>query len=173
MKARKTVLAFILVLALILSLGVSAFAAKGSKAAYATTAAFLKELDKEDIEYTNNGIDEDEDEYISFTLSGDNMDRIDFDIYFDKDLDKVSMYVWKVIEYDERDFNDVLELVNDLNSDYIYVRFWVNTDFNVVTAEVNVPLRDCKEAGELAMDAFDALYYITDMTYPELEFYAK
>ena len=173
MKARKTVLAFILVLALILSLGVSAFAAKGSKAAYATTAAFLKVLDEEGIKYENNGIDEDEDEYIYCAFDEDNMKDIEVNIYFNKDLDSVSMRVWNVIDFDKRDLADVLALVNDINNAYKYVTFTVDLTDYPITAKLDAPLRDCEEAGEIAFDGLWYIVKICDEAYPELEFYAK
>ena len=170
MKTVKKMLAVLLVLGLILSLSVTAFAVN---AQYGTTQAFLKVLDREEHKYNYMGIDQDDDEKVNVTFTGDNMDEIDVNIYFNADQDIVSMYSWYVIEFDEADLVDVLKLVNQLNNDYKFVTFVVDESDYSVDAKVNCPLRDDDSAGEIAYDALWYIVMIVDEAYPELEAFAK
>lgn len=170
MKTVKKIFAVLLILGLILSLSVSAFAVT---AQYGPTQEFLKVLDREGHKFNYMGIDEDDDEQVNLTFAGDKLDTIDIKVFFDEDLDSVSMRVWSIIYFDEADLTKVLEQVNTLNNDYKYVKFVVDTDDMSVDAEIDAPLRDDKNAGEIA---YDALYYIVkivDEGYPELKAFAK
>ena len=169
MKTMKKLLAIFLVLGLFMGLSVPASAAN---AQYGPTKEFLKVMDREDHSYNYMGIDESDNERVNVVFSGDYMDEIDVEIYFDVELDSVSMRSWYVISFDEADLNDVLLLVNKLNSDYKYVTFVVDLEDYSVDAKIDCPLRDDANAGEIA---YDALYYIVtvvDEAYPELEEYA-
>ncbi len=166
MKATRKLFAILLVLCLFFSLSVSAFAAN---AQYNPTKAFLKVLERETHKYNYMGIDEENDEQVNVTFTGDNVDRIDVEIYFDEDLDSVSMRSWRVISFKEADLADVLEAVNQVNGDYKYVKFVVDEDDLSVDAEIDCPLRDDENAGEIA---YDALYYIVmiiDAAYPDFQ----
>ena len=136
MKTVKKIFAVLLILGLILSLSVSAFAVN---AQYGPTKAFLKVMDREGHKYNYMGIDEDDDEQIKVTFEGDYLDDINVNIYFDEDLDSVSMCSWYIIEFDEADLPEVLKLVNKLNNDYKFVRFQVDEK------ELSAPLRQQAE----------------------------
>ena len=170
MKTSKKLFAFLLVLCIFLSLSVTAFAVS---AEYPTTQAFLKVMDREKSKYTVIGIDEDKDEQVSVSVRGDNKKKIEISIFFDEDLDVVSMRSWYVISFDKANLNKVLAAVNQLNSDYKFVKFVVDeTDYSV-DAKIDCPLRDDDNAGEIA---YDALYYIeniVDEAYLELKEFEK
>ena len=120
MKTAKKLFAFLLVLSLFVCLSVPAFAAYTAQ--YNTTKEFLKVMDREKHKYNYMGIDEDGDEQINVTLSGDNKDKIEVKLFFEEDLDSVSLRSWYVISFDEKDLSDVLLLVNKLNNDYKYIK---------------------------------------------------
>ncbi|MBQ9250282.1 MAG: YbjN domain-containing protein [Oscillospiraceae bacterium] len=170
MKTVKKIFAVLLILGLVLSLSVSAFAVN---AQYGPTKAFLKVLDREGHKYNYMGIDEDDDEQVKVTFSGDNLDKIEVNIYFDEDLDSLSMYSWYIIDFDKADLAEILELVNKLNNDYKYVKFLVDEKELSVDAEIDCPLRDDDSAGEIAYDALYYIVMIVDEAYPELEAFAK
>lgn len=165
MKTIRGLFAFLLVLTLFLALSVPAFAAS---AQYTTTQEFLKVLKREKNTYNYMGIDEDDDEEVRVTFSGDNLDEIPVEIFFDEDLDAVSMRSWQVIYFDKKDLADVLTLVNDLNSQYKFVKFVVDPEDESVDAEIDVPLREGENAGELAYDALYYIVIIVDEAYPQL-----
>ncbi len=170
MKTVKKIFAVLLILGLILSLSVSAFAVN---AQYGPTKAFLKVMDREGHKYNYMGIDEDDDEQIKVTFEGDYLDDINVNIYFDEDLDSVSMCSWYIIEFDEADLPEVLKLVNKLNNDYKFVRFQVDEKELSVDAQIDCPLRDDENAGEIAYDALYYIVMIVDEGYPELKAFAK
>ncbi len=166
MKTTKKLFAFLLVLCLFLSLSVSALAVK---AQYGPTIEFLKVLDREDHHYKYMGIDDDDQEEVDVTFTGDNVDSIPVKIFFDDDLDSVSLRSWRVIYFDKEDLADVLTAVNDLNSEYKFVKFVVDVEDLSVDAEVDCPLRDDANAGEIAYDGLYYIVQIVDEAYPTLE----
>ena len=170
MKTLKKLLAVLLVLGLFMCLSITAFAVN---AQYGPTKEFLKVMDREGHKYNYMGIDEDDDEQINVSFSGDNLDAIDVKIFFDEDLDSVSMRAWSVIYFDKADYAEVLEQVNELNSDYKYVKFVVDTNDMSVDAEIDCPLRDDANAGEIAYDGLYYIVMIVDEAYPELEGFEK
>ena len=107
------------------------------------------------------------------TFEGDYLDDINVNIYFDEDLDSVSMCSWYIIEFDEADLPEVLKLVNKLNNDYKFVRFQVDEKELSVDAQIDCPLRDDENAGEIAYDALYYIVMIVDEGYPELKAFAK
>ena len=170
MKTTRKLFAVLLALALAFSLSVPALAAG---AQYGPTKAFLKVMSREKHKYNYMGIDEDDDEEVNVSFGGDNKDEIDVKIFFDKDLDAVSMRCWRVISFNKADLAKVLAKVNDINCDYKFVKFVVDEEDLSVDAEIDCPLRDDDNAGEIA---YDALYYIVkivDKAYPELKPFSK
>ena len=170
MKTRKRLFAFLIAICLFVTMSVPAFAAS---AQYNTTKAFLKVLDREDTRYSYMGIDDDGDEQVNLTINGKNADKIDVKVYFDDDLDAVSMYSWYVISFTRDDLAAVLLKVNELNTEYRFVKFVVDTSDYSVDAEIDCPLRDDDNAGEIAYDALYYLLAIVDKGYAELKEYAK
>lgn len=170
MKTMKKLLACLLMLGLFACMVVPASAVNTQ---YGPTREFLKVMDRENHKYSYMGVDNNDDEEVDVSFSGDNKDEINVEIYFDEDLDSVSLRSWYVISFDETDLGNVLLRINELNSNYKYITFVVDTNDYSVDAKVDCPLRDDANAGEIA---YDALYYIVqiiDDAYPELAEYAK
>ncbi len=170
MKTSRKLFAALLVLCLFLSLSCPAFAVS---ARYGPTRAFLKVLDRESHKYNYMGIDEDDREQVNVTFSGDNLDRIPVEIYFDSELDDVSMRSWRVINFDRSDLDEILEAVNQANCDYKFVKFVVDEEDLSVDAEIDCPLRDDENAGEIAYDALYYIILIIDEAYPSLRVFNK
>ena len=166
---KKQITAFLLVLVLFLGMSFPVYAVK---AQYATTAAFLAVLDKEKVKYNYKGVDQDNAEEVTVSYVGDYMESIRANIFFDEDLDSVSMRVWDVIAFDEDDCFDVLKVANSLNYRYKYVYFVVDESDWTVYATIDVPLRECDEAGEITYDALYYLIEICDRGYDELKSFA-
>ncbi len=170
MKTMKKLFAVLLVLCVLLSLSVPAFAAG---AQYGPTKAFLEVMKREKHKYSYMGIDEDGDEQVNVSFAGDNVDTIEVKIFFDEDLDAVSMRSWRVIKFSKSDMAKVMELVNKLNNDYKFVKFVVDEEDLSVDAEIDCPLRDDANAGEIAYDALYYIVMIVDEAYPDLKAYGK
>lgn len=170
MKTVKKLLAFILVTALFLSISIPAFAAS---AQYTTTKEFLKVLSREKLHYRYMGIDEDEDEEITTSFTGDNWDDIFINLFFDEDLEIVSLRCWNIVDFNEKDRAEALERCNQLNDSYKFVKFVMDESDWSVGAEMDVPIREGAESAECV---YDALYYIVniaDEAYPVLQEIAK
>ena len=165
---RRHLVSLLLALALLFSLSVPALAVN---AQYPTTASFLSVLDKEDVKYNYKGVDQDEDEEVTVSYTGDYADSIRANIFFDDDLDSVSMRVWDVIEFDESDYFEVLKVANELNFKYKFVYFVVDEKDWTVYATIDIPIRDCDAAGDITYDALYYLIQITDLGYDALKDY--
>lgn len=170
MKILKKSVAGLLVLALFLSMNVFASAVNVQ---YATTEEFLKVLREEEVKYSYRGVDEDEDEEVTVAYTGDYCDDIFIRIFFSQSLDSVSMRFWNIVDFDKANYTDVLKIVNELNADYKFVKFVVDTNDWSVGAELDVPLREGEDAARIAYDALLAIVKISDMAYPDLEDLAK
>ena len=171
MKNWKRVLAFAFTLALLLS--VSMIPSYAVTAQYSTTQTFLDLLDEKEMKYTWNGVNDALDEKVTFRWAGDNNDDITALLFFDDELDDVSMRVWNLIDFAEADYPLVLKVVNDLNSRYRFVRFVCDTSDWSVSVETDVPLKSGKESAEIAYDMLIYLVLIADQGYPDLLPYAK
>ncbi len=166
MKRKKILTSLLLVLTLLLSLSVPAFAVN---AQYSTTRDFLKYLDEEDYKYSYLGVDNDNDEGVSLKFRGDNIDTIKINIFFDEDLDVVSMRIWYLIEFDKSDYEEVLEACNSLNNKYKFIKLYVDTSDWSVTAAIDIPIRSGSNCGEICEDGMLYLVNISDIAYETLK----
>ena len=167
----KRVLAFVFTLSLLLS--VSMIPSYAVQAQYSTTQTFLDVLDEKEMKYTWNGINDAQDEKVTFRWAGDNNDDITALLFFDDELDDVSLRVWNLIDFNEADYPLVLKVVNDLNNRYRFVRFVCDTSDWSVTVAADVPLQDGKESALVTYDMLIYLVLIADTAYPDLVPYAK
>ena len=163
-------LAFSVILALVLS--ISPVPSYAVQAQYATTQKFLDVLDENEMKYTWNGITDSGDEKVTFRWAGENSDDITALLYFDDDLDDVSLRVWNLVDFEEADYPLVLKVVNELNHRYRFVRFICDNSDWSVSLEADVPLHDGKESAEIAYDMLVYLVLIADEAYPDLLPYA-
>ena len=170
MKSVKKWLPVLLALVLILALSIPAMAAKGE---YVTTRQFLKVMDREDEDYELVGVDDDDDEDVVAYFEGETLGDAVVHIFFNPDLDEVDMRCWDIITFADKDYNDVLEAVNDLNNEYKFVKFTLDTSDNTVSAEMDAFLRQGEESGEIAYDVLTAIEYLSNVAYEELQEYDK
>ena len=170
MKTLKKALAVLLVVMLFLSISIPAFAVNTQ---YSTTKEFLSVLSREKLKYRYMGVGEDDKEEVTLSYTGDNWDDIFINIFFDEDLDSVSLRCWNIVDFDEKDRAEALELCNRFNNEYKYVKFVMDENDWSIGAEMDVPIREGEESAECV---YDALYYIVtiaDDAYPELSKIAK
>ena len=170
MNRKKTMIALLIVVSILMSVGIPAFAVN---AQYSTTKAFLNAMDEESYKYTYVGIDNDNDEKITVKFNGDYMDTVNVNIYFNQDLDVVTMRVWDVIDFNEDDYEKVLLACNDLHRQYKFVTFLVDTSDWSVTAKLDCPIRPGKNCGDICVDGMEYIVNITDLAYDSLSVYGK
>lgn len=176
MKKAEQILAFILVFALILGLGVTAFA---DEAQFDVTRRFLAELDGvEGAEYTVVGVREAaadagfEYERVEVRYEGVLSDYINT-VYvdFSEDGEEVMLYLYNIISFRREDREEVLSVLNELNAKYKGVKFYLDDVKDTVTAELYLAATD-KTVVEISLFGFGFLIGITDQAYDVLADYA-
>ena len=173
MKTKKTVLSFALVLALLLSLSIPAFA---DGAAYQNTDAFLKEIDGyTDLTATLVGVIDfagENYEHVKLSYKGDASDYTsNFSILFNENQEDIVVYMGQVIKCDESRLSEVMEKVNSINAQTTGVKLYVNTSDNTVSAEF-LQLVTKDSVVELSMSAVGFLIGFTDKVYERLADFA-
>ena len=173
MKTAKTLLPFALVLTLLLSLGISAFA---DTAAYQNTQAFLREIDGyTDLTATLVGVVDfagENYEQVKLSYKGDASDYTsNFSILFNEDQEDIVLYMGQVIKYDESRLSEVMTEVNKLNAQSTGVKLYVDTSDNTVSAEL-FQLVTKDSAVELSLSAVGFLIGFTDKAFEHLADYA-
>ena len=140
MKNAKTVLAFALVLTLLLSLGSSAFAAE---AQFDNTREFVEEISEIDgFTCELDEITEDASglryETVWLTYEGGEFSEYISRIFalFAEDSSDMEYRIYNLIKFDAKDFDAVLNMVNDINARGTGVKLYVDTSDNSVTAEL-------------------------------------
>ena len=162
----------IISLAIVLVLIVTAIPSQSFAAdcRYATTQNFLNYLDNRGITYTLKGLDSDDDEVVTIEYTGNNKSSIETRWYFDNDPVRVEVKVWYVIKYSVKDYYYVLEAVNQINSDYRYVKFFADISDNSVTAQFDMPI-SANNAGEMCYDVLRRMINLIDDAYLSLRKY--
>ncbi len=173
MKTKKTVLSFALVLALLLSLSIPAFA---DGAAYQNTDAFLKEIDGyTDLTATLVGVIDfagENYEHVKLSYKGSASDYTsNFSILFNEDQEDFVVYMGQVIKYDGSRLSEVMTKVNSINAQTTGVKLYVNTSDNTVSAEL-LQLVTKDSVVELSMSAIGFLIGFTDKVYEQLSDFA-
>ena len=176
MKKTKAILALALTLALLLSVGVSAFTAGPQ---YESTKKFVEAIEKEDgVTYmVRDIISEGDKEYeeVIVTLKSDSLisDEGVADVYFSEDGTEV-LAAAPVIKFDQNDMVEVLQAVNAWNA-YSYgatgVRFYVDTSDNTVMARLDL-FTTKDSVAEVAPYAVGVLIGYIDQVADDLAIYA-
>ena len=173
MKTAKNVLSFALVLTLLLSLGIPAFA---DGAAYENTRAFLNAIDGyTDLSSTLVGVIDfagENYEHVKLSYKGDASDYTsNFSILFNEDEEDIVVYMGQVIKFDESRLSEVLEAVNRINAQTTGMKLYVDTSDNTVSAEL-LQLVTKDSAVDLSVSAVGFLIGFTDKVYERLADFA-
>ena len=173
MKTKKSFLALALVVALLLSLGSTAFA---DTAAYQNTQAFLQAIDGyTELTATLVGVIDfagEKYEQVKLSYNGEASDYTsNFSILFNEDQEDIVLYMGQVIKYDGSRLSEVMEKVNSINAQTTGVKLYVNTSDNTVSAEF-LQLVTKDSVVELSMSAVGFLIGFTDKVYERLADFA-
>lgn len=167
----KKLLALTLALVMIFAL-VGSTTASATAAQYSTTQEFLNLCDQRGTKYTYVGISQStNNEQVRLQWTGDNINSITVNMFFDPDLDAVYLYCWNIINFSSFNTSAVTERVNQLNADTLYVKWWVDTSDNSVTGEISCPV-GIGYAGQVAYEAMRQMVLRVDNYYPQLSPYA-
>ena len=181
MRTIRKSLSFLLVLALCLTvLSVPAFASSGiivdkggssSGAQYRSTRAFIDALEAEDYSYDYEGIDDDGDELVivGFNIEGGS---VDLRFYFDENEENANVRAWNIIDYELVDWTNVVQVLDGLNGDYNYVRFYTDDYDNSVTAAIDLIFRE-NDVGAICLEAIYYMVTSVEEALPLLTPYGK
>ena len=174
MKTTKTALSFVLVVALLLSLGSSAFAAE---AQFQNTRDFVREvsaLDGFTCEVDEITTDATGLRYESVWLTYAGGEFSDYKsrlfILFSEDTSDVEFRMYNLIRFDAEDFDAVLSKVNEINAQGTGVKLYVDASDNTVTAELYLLTTEASFLDIAAVGLGFMLSY-TDSAYEQLESY--
>lgn len=144
------------------------------KAQYDNTVAFLSMMDDMNINYTVEGITDTESE-IEKVIIKNKGDKATYTIsyFFDKENTEVGIRVWDLISFKATDMSRVLRIINSLNYDYKYVRWYVDETDNTVTVAYDVIVRSNADVADVIVEATFHLVNCIDAGYELLEMYNR
>lgn len=131
-----------LILLLVLMMAMPALAE--DEVQYATTKDFIRVLEENDLKYTYNGIDSDNDERVVVSFNPDPYEECKFRFDFKEDEVNIHMYYLVTVSAGE---NYTLKTINDLNCSYKYVSFVYDESNSTITLKMAMPLYGT-ESGE-------------------------
>lgn len=170
----KKLLSIALVLALLLSLGASAFA---EEAQFQATRTFLADLDTlEGFHYELGEVrTEDGTRYEPIYLTYDGGEFSDYvshmSVVFSEDSEEVQLFLFNLINFDEEDYADVLVAVNAINAEGSGVKLYVDDSDNSVTSEMYLLTTEAS-CEEIALEGLGFLISYTDIAYETLAEYS-
>ena len=141
-------------------------------AAYSSAQDFLNTMEAEGILYTYHGLDADEDDWVEVKYTGDYCDTIDIDVYFNKNGTEALFRFWNLIDFNSQDFREVLTVVNQINGDYKWVKFSVDTNDYSVTAKLDT-IFPTGYAGMICLSCLEHIVNVSDVAYQRLQPYIK
>lgn len=141
----------------------------GSAAAdamFATTQAFLDAVSASGVQCELQDMRGDG-EHVAAEVATKDGRPVTIDLCFNAEGRLCSLRAMKLITFEEYRLQSVLEVCNELNSDYRYVRFFVDESECTVTAALDVRFLP-NEAAEVAQDAMQRLLTIVGECLPFL-----
>lgn len=142
-----------------------------AQATYKTTKDFTSALDKVGYKYTVNGMVQGGLENVEVIFEGDYKDPIDIQCFFADNNTEGIFYSWNVIDFTREDVEDVIVACNQLNYNLPYVKFYIDTSDNSVTAELSYLMDDGINCGNISFDNMCALVSCVDVAYKALQQY--
>ncbi len=136
---------------------------------YATTRQFLYALEQMEIDYIYNGIDDDDDEYITIE---DNCagHPVTFRLWFSPYCNQANLRVWDIISFNPQQETEVQIACGELNASYRFVTFYPSYD-NTVTMKLDFLIWEDGNPGGIMLDGLLSAYAILEDAYPALEPY--
>ena len=92
--------------------------------AYVARLAFLKKLDEKKVKYATEG----DRPVVRIHYNGSNFRNVCFSFVFDEDGRSAGLRVFSVAQFRKSELTDAYEFCNRANSEYRWVRFYVDSD---------------------------------------------
>ena len=171
-KKRASLLAMILVIALLCGATTVSAATKG-KPGFATTSAkaFSDYMTAEDYVFDYEGIYENsngkKEDHFDIVFEGDYLEDIEFNVYFDSDNEGAAFYIWDYVTFKPAQAQAVQDLCNRMNLQYRFCKFYVEDD-NTVTVQSDAIFFG-NDIGEICECFICTTASIADEAYPEFE----
>ena len=153
----KKLLACVLLMTMMLTAAVGAFA---EKAQLTSTQTFLNYLDEKDFKYTCHGLTDDGDERVTVSFACDNFDSLQVTLFFDPNEDAVSLRMWNIITV-TADKNDSYATLQQLNAKYKYSTFVLDESDSTLQAEQDMFI-DKDHCGKPVYDAMRYMVIVVD-----------
>ena len=120
---------------------------------------FCNYMDRVGVKYT-----EQKENVIKVVYTGDNMDSIPVVVIFDKDGDPlVSFKCWSIMSFKNKE-DSALKICNDLNAEYRWVKFYLDSDIEIA-ASMDAMI-DADTCGEECLTLVKRVVSIVDDVYP-------
>ena len=126
---------------------------------YPATKNFIEYLESKDIKYTYEGM-QNEKEVLTISSTLDNFESLAVMCYFNKDSEEVSLRMWEIVAA-KADKASVLSVLNQLNSDYKFVKFVYDESDSTIQAELDMYI-DGDHCGRSIYDAMLVIFRIVD-----------
>lgn len=156
----KRLISLLLCLALVAAIGPQAFATEYK---YSSTEKFVELLEENDYTYTVVGCFGDEYELVK--VKSETLFYDEIELLWSFRGEEAIILVSNIINYDENSGEGLMEMLNDMNYKFSYLKFFSNRGF--VMAEMDLFLREdeyfqdiCLEAMQLMLDNVDAAYLL-------------
>ena len=149
-------LAIFCLIAILASVGGSAFA---EEAKFTSTKNFLAYLDENGIDYTYYGVNGKYEE-VDITRRMDNYPSLTCEVHFREDCEEVSLRIWDIIKA-KADKEQVCAVLNTLNDGYKFVKFVYDESDATVQGEIDMYI-DGDHCGRSVYDAMWALFDVVD-----------
>lgn len=127
---------------------------------------FADTMGKKDIKYTHSTLSSGKD-VLTIIFKGDNMSSIKVRFSFDTDNEAVAIRCFDIVTVPENKIGLILKVVNELNEEYRFCNFYLDTEDNTVTAQADVVFRK-HDVGEICLEMLLRCVNIIDEGYPKL-----
>lgn len=134
----------------------------------ASTKAFIKELDRKRIKYTDRGTLESGKDCITVSYTCKNMESLAIHFFFDKDCESVAVRAFDIVKLSAAQAGNMLVAINSQNARFRFVKFVLDTNDYTVQAEIDVPFRK-HDVGEVCVEVMNRVLSICDDAYLELK----
>ena len=123
---------------------------------------FSSYLDEQGIKYTET----DQDNVFKVVYGGDNLDTIPVYVFFDEDGDPyVQFKCWNIANFNGKQ-EAAIAVCNSLNAEYRWVKFYIDSDNDVVASiDAMISVDSC---GEECLSLVRRVVHIVDDAYPQI-----
>ncbi len=123
---------------------------------------FARVMDAEGIKYTVH-----DDHVINVSYTGENLKNISIYVFFDKEgSNHVQFYCGDIADFSSKEEVVALQVCNELNAEFRWVKFYVNKDKEVV-ATLDATL-DITSSGDECVELLGRVVSIVDESFPKI-----